>query len=315
MTERLLQFIWQFGHFNKANLLTTNSEQLLVLETGQLNYNQGPDFLDGKIKIGETTWAGNIELHVRSSNWDMHKHSGDENYSNVILHVVWKHDGDVTNTNNLQAIPTLELEDKVPKLLIEKYDQLMNNPAFIPCGNAIVTLPGLHWINWKERLLVERLQKKSSILLNYLKQNNNHWEESFWWLIARNFGAKVNTDAFEKIAQSIPLNVFSRARSQVVQVEAILFGQANLLREPFNEAYPNMLRKEYGFLRKKFELRPALARLYFLRMRPSNFPTIRIAQLAMLLHQSSHLFSKILESRSIQELKALLNVTANDYWH
>lgn len=316
MTERLLQFIWQHGHFNQGSLSTTTSEPLQIVYPGTLNFNQGPDFLDGKIRIADTTWAGNVELHVKSSHWDMHKHSGDINYGNVILHVVWKHDADVTNLNNLHPIPTLELIDKVPKLLLEKYDQLMNTtPAFIPCGKQINLVPDLTWINWKERLLIERLQKKSSVLLDYLQQNNNHWEESFWWLIARNFGAKVNTDAFEKIAQSIPLNVFSRNRSSVIQVEAILFGQANLLRNPFKEAYPNLLKKEYEFLRTKYSLRPALARLQFLRMRPSNFPTIRLAQLAMLIFKSRQLFTSILEVTSLQELKKMFDITANDYWH
>jgi hypothetical protein len=310
----LLQFIWQNGHFNKANLLTTSTEPLQIIRAGTLNFNQGPDFLDGKIKIGDTIWAGNIELHVRSSHWELHKHTGDSNYGNVILHVVWQHDAEVMNNRPL-AIPTLELEDKVPKLLMEKYDQLMNNPSIIPCEKVISSVPELTWLNWKERLLVERLQKKSAVLLDYLHQNNNHWEESFWWLIARNFGAKVNSEAFEKIAQSVPLNVFTRTKSQVVQIEAILFGQANLLRQPFKEAYPNMLRKEYDFFRKKFGLRPALARLHFLRMRPSNFPTIRIAQLAMLLHQSNQLFAKILATVNLREVKSLLDVTANDYWH
>ncbi len=310
MTERLLQYIWQFQYFNKNELATAEGESLQITHPGNFNTNQGPDFLDAKIKIGKTTWAGSIELHINTSDWKNHKHSGDKNYKNVILHVVWQHDVDLK-----LPFPTLVLQDKVLKLLLKKYDELMNGQGFIPCEKSIGQVNEITWLSWKERLLVERLQHKSQIVFEYLAKNNNHWEETFWWMIAKNFGAKVNIEAFEKIAQSIPINALAKHKSQIHQVEALLFGQAGLLAGKFAEDYPTLLQREYQLYKSKYNLQPVHAQLFFLRMRPANFPTVRLAQLAMLVHTSLHLFSKIKEAGSVKEIKELLNVTANDYWH
>jgi hypothetical protein len=191
----------------------------------------------------------------------------------------------------------------------------MNTNSFIPCEKSIHLIPALTWQNWKERILIERLQSKTKIIFDYLQKNNNHWEETFWWLLAKNFGIKLNSIAFEKIAQSVSINILAKHKGQIHQTEALLFGQAGLLNADFMEDYPKLLQKEYQFLKKKYNLQKVEASLVFLRMRPSNFPTIRLAQLAMLVHNSLHLFSKIKESKSLKSVKELLNVTANDYWH
>ncbi len=310
MTERLLQYIWQFQHFNKSELATAENENLRIIHPGQYNTNQGPDFLDAKLRIGTTTWAGSIELHINSSDWKNHKHASDKNYKNVILHVVWQHDIDLQ-----LSFPTLILQDKVPKVLLEKYDELMNAPGFIACEKNIHRVEEIIIIAWKERLLVERLEARSRLIFEQLKENNSHWEETFWWQLAKNFGAKVNTEFFEKIARSIPIVILSKHKNQVQQLEALLFGQAGLLEDLFTESYPKMLQKEYRFLKNKYKLKPVTGSLLFLRMRPSNFPTVRLAQLAMLIHQSVHLFSTIKSSASLNEIRSLLNITANDYWH
>ncbi|MEI9957756.1 MAG: DUF2851 family protein [Ferruginibacter sp.] len=163
--------------------------------------------------------------------------------------------------------------------------------------------------------MVERLQNKSEHIFELLKKNNNHWEETFWWLIAKNFGVKVNSAVFESIARSIPINVLAKHKNQIHQLEALLFGQAGLLKNNFTEDYPTLLQKEYHFLKTKYQLQEVAAPLFFLRMRPANFPSVRLAQLAMLVHSSTHLFASIKESKTIREVKNLLNVTANDYWH
>ncbi len=310
MTERLLQFIWQFQYFNRTQLTTAEGDELNILRPGTSNVNQGPDFLDARIKVNGTTWVGNIELHIESSNWVDHNHSNDTNYNNIILHVVWLNDV-VLNL----PFPVLELSSKVSKILLSKFDDLMNARRFIPCENSIAQVDRLTWTGWKERLLVERLQMKSAILFRFLEENNNHWEESFWWLLARNFGVSVNTDAFEIIARSLPLQLLAKHKSQLHQAEALLFGQAGLLNTEFTEAYPAMLKKEYAFYRNKYKLHPIQVPLHFLRMRPGNFPTVRLAQLAMLIHQSTHLLSVIRETTTLQELRNLFDVTANDYWH
>ncbi len=310
MHERLLQFIWQFQYFNQTKLMTVEGEQLQVIHPGIFNSNQGPDFLDAKIKIGSTTWAGSVELHINTSHWEAHEHGNDKNYSNVILHVVWQHD-----TALHLPFQTLVLEDKVSKLLLEKYQAMLQNGSFIACEKQIASIHTLTFTAWQERLLVERLEQKTTEVFKYLKQNNHHWEECFWWMLAKNFGAKVNSTAFEKMAVSIPLHILAKHKNQLQQVEALLFGQAGLLEDVFTEDYPLLLQREYQMLQKKYKLQKPVCTVYFLRMRPANFPTVRLAQLAMLVHQSMHLFSKIKEAAHVKEILPLLDITAGDYWH
>ena len=310
MTERLLQYIWQFQYFNPANLCTEEGEALQVISPGILNTNQGPDFADAKIRIDNTTWAGSIELHINSSDWNHHKHSADKHYRNVILHVVWKND-----VNLHQPFSTLVIGDKVPKVLLNRYDELMHNSRFIACEKNIHLVDSLTWQSWKERILVERLEKRTGHIFDLLTKNNNHWEETFWWLLARNFGSNLNGDAFERTAQSISINILAKHKEQIHQAEALLFGQAGLLNDHFRDDYPKLLQREYQFLQKKYGLQQVKAPMIFLRMRPSNFPTVRLAQLAMLVHKSLHLFARIRESEDMETIRQLLQVTANDYWH
>ena len=297
MTEKLLQFIWQFQYFNKSELETIDEEKVQIQFAGQLNSNQGPDFSDAKIVIGKTIWAGTVELHIKTSDWNKHNHQTDKNYKNVILHVVW------------------ELKGRVSKILLQRYEELMNSNSFIPCENSISTVKEITWKSWKDRLLVERLVRKSQTVEIFLNQNNFHWEETFWWLLAKNFGIKVNADAFEAIARSISINILAKHKTQIHQLEALLLGQAGLLDEKFTDDYPLMLQKEYKFYKNKYSIKPINLPVFFLRMRPGNFPTIRLAQLAMLVHNSAHLFSKIKEADAVKDVKAWLDVTANDYWH
>ncbi len=310
MTERLLQYIWQFQYFNKSELATAEGETLQIIYPGFCNTNQGPDFIDAQIKIGKTIWAGSIELHLNSSDWRNHKHTGDKNYKNVILHVVWQQDDLVT-----LPFSTLILQDKISKILLKKYDEWMKENSFIPCQKTIGQVNAITWLSWKERLLIERMENKSATVFSYLQQNNYHWEETFWWMLAKNFGTKVNAAAFEKIAQSIPIIVLAKNKNQIHQLEALLLGQAGLLQKDFTEDYPKLLQKEFNFLKAKYKLQKIEVPLFFLRMRPANFPSVRLAQLAMLVHKSLHLFSAIKESQSVAAIKKLLQVTANDYWY
>jgi len=311
MTERLLQFIWQFQYFNRNELTSAEAETVQIIFPGNYNTNQGPDFLDAKIKTGTTTWAGSIELHLKTSDWNKHNHQNDKNYDNVILHVVWEDD----KVKQEKSVPVIELKSRVSKILLERYDQLMNSTFFIPCEKLIHTVREITWKSWKERLLAERLLRKAKMVDSYLQQNNFHWEETFWWLLARNFGMKINADAFESIARSIPLTILAKHKSQIHQLEALLLGQGGLLDSSFAQDYPKLLQKEYKFLQIKYQLRPIDLPLHFLRMRPGNFPSLRLAQLAMLVKGSAHLFSKIKETGSIKDIKKWFGVTANDYWH
>ena len=313
MNEKLLQFIWQFQYFSKSDLRSTNGETLTITKCGSLNKNQGPDFLDAIITIDTIQLAGNIEVHYKASDWVKHQHQTDTNYNNTILHVVWVNDISIT-TQKGNTIPTLELDGRVPKITLERYHLMMENPL-IPCQNIVLpTLDELGWLSWKERLVAERLQRKSLKVLAHLEQTKQHWEEVFWVMIASNFGITVNAELFEQVAKSISITILAKHKNQIHQIEALLLGQANLLQGSFTDDYAILLQKEYQFLKKKYQLQPITIQPHFLRMRPANFPTIRLVQLAMLIHNSVHLFSKIKEQKTLQDVNALFQVTANDYW-
>ena len=310
MNEQLLQFVWQHRYFDQSELCTTNNEPLIVINPGIHNANQGPDFSGARIRLGETEWAGNVELHVQTVDWLRHGHQHDKQYQNVILHVVWEHSEPV-----VQGIPVLELQGRVPAYLKKQVMEWMNNQMLIPCIQEL-RMSGIQLTNkWKGILVRERLSRKSAEINDQLLQLKGHWEEVFWWLIAKNFGVTVNSDAFGEMARSLPLTLITRHKHQIQQVEALLLGQCGLLNEKFSEPYAQLLQKEYQFLRDKYKLRQIKTPVQFLRMRPGNFPTIRLAQLAMLIHESIHLFSKIKDLKLASEAELLFRVTANDFWH
>ena len=200
-------------------------------------------------------------------------------------------------------------------MLLDQYGQWMQQPNFIPCNKQAAQVGELIWKGWEDRLLAERFLHRTNIIKEYQEQNNQHWDESFWWWLARHFGSKVNGNAFESIARSIPVNLLAKHKSQIHQLEALLFGQSGLLNRTFEEDYPKLLSAEYRFQQKKYKFKPQHEPVFFLRMRPGNFPSIRLAQLSMLLHQSNHLFAEIKESSELKDVKKILDVTANDYWH
>lgn len=311
MTEKLLQFIWQCRYFNRENLRLQSGEPFSLLSPGQPNQHQGPDFLQASIRVGKMVWTGNIELHLKTSGWRRHAHQQDANYDNVILHVVWEHDDSLFPA----TIPVFELQHRVSKLLLLQYERWMNSRSFIACEQQLTTVSPLVWTAWKERLLVERLQQRSAAVTTRLQQNHYHWEETLWWLLARHFGGKVNGEAFEAMARSLPLSLITRHRGQLVQLEALLLGQAGLLERSFATEYPNLLKKEYRFYKTKYRLAEIPFPVHFLRMRPAGFPTLRLAQLAMLLYRHGHLFSLVRTCRHIDELKELLDLAAGDYWN
>ncbi len=309
VSEKLLQFIWQQQYFSKKQLHTADGEMLEIISPGILNVNQGPDFLNGRIKLGDTKWAGNIELHIKTSDYYLHKHHEDEHYNNVVLHVVWQHDDP-----DFKRIPVLELEPLVSTVLLQRYARLQESEPFVACGKMLSSFGGLTWVKWKERMLIERMEEKTASVTTLLVRTGNHWEEVFWRLIARNFGYKVNADLFESVAESLPVELLAKHKNNQVQIEALLFGQANLLDEDCSDYYSVLLNREYKFLSNKYRLQPVPARVCYLRMRPANFPTIRMSQLASLVFNSSHLFSKIKAANAFYEIRQMLAVTANDYW-
>jgi len=311
MTERLLQFIWQFQYFNRHDLCACDGAVLQIIHPGKYNTNQGPDFLEASIKIDNTILVGNIELHLHTSDWHKHGHHTDNNYKNVILHVVWRHN----ETHTATGVPVLAIENRVSVWLLNQYNEWMQQSSLIPCAAVIKEVNGLVWASWTDRLLAERLQRKSDYVLQLLEQNKFHWEETCWQLLAKNFGVQVNADAFEAIARSLPVSVLARHKNQVIVLEALLLGQAGLLNASLTDTYAQLLNREYIFHRHKYKLAKPPVAVYFLRMRPAAFPSVRLAQLAMLLHKANHFFAAIKEAVHVKEITGLLNLQANDYWH
>jgi Protein of unknown function (DUF2851) len=309
MNESLLQFIWHHQYYNLWDLRTITGESLTLLYPGSWNRNQGPDFVSARIRIGGQEWAGNIELHVNTSDWDLHGHSTDPNYNNVILHVVWEHDKDTGN-----GVPVLEMRSRVPQHLLQKYRTWLMRSGMIPCSGEFDQVDKTMVYSWLEWLALQRTKERSANILEQVRKLGMDWEEAFWRSLARAFGHRVNADAFEAIASTLPVKMMMRHSSSIMQLEALLLGQAGLLRTDNGDEYSKKLFSEYGFMRKKYQLVKCYQPVHFLRMRPGNFPTVRLAQLAALIIGNRDLFRGVLDLKTASEMIAFFRVEAGEYW-
>ncbi|HHB77655.1 MAG TPA: DUF2851 family protein [Saprospiraceae bacterium] len=314
MKENYLHYIWRLGHFRQNDLKTTDGESILVQDLGQYNTDAGPDFLNARVRIGDIIWAGHVEMHISASEWHQHGHAGDSAYDNVILHVVMDEDAEILRSNG-EKIPCLDLRPYLPEKMTGKYLRLMQSRGWVACHAHFPHVNQLVKNLWIERLLVERLERKTNEINIILEASQNDWESAFYRFLARSFGGKVNNDAFEMLAANTPLSILGRHKNDLFQLEAILFGQAGMLQERFNDVHPRQLKREYEALQKKYLLLPIPKMVWkYLRLRPANFPTIRLAQFAVLIHQSAHLFSKILEVTKLSDLVALFDIDVSAYW-
>jgi len=311
MQERLLHTIWQYSLYQPSALKTTDGDSITVIHPGRYNTDAGPDFLEAKIKVGDTTLAGHIEIHVHSSDWDKHGHETDEAYKNIILHIVYEHDADTGPANT----PVLCIAPYVSLDTISKYEYLAYAKNDLPCANNLSDVKDIIKYSWLTRLLAERWEEKLGTWQELLDESAGDWSSLLYWRLAANFGFKVNAEAFLALAKSLPINVLAKHRENLLQVEALLFGQAGMLENEMEGVYPNALKTEYDYLRKKYKLKPIPAHSWkFMRLRPANFPTIRIAQFAALVHKSLHLFSVIIEKSNVKEIQPLFDVRAGHYW-
>lgn len=312
MKESILHYIWQFRLFPVQDLKTTDGQTVEIIDPGKPNTDAGPDFFNAKIKIDNTLWAGNIEIHSLSSDWVRHHHTTDKAYDNVILHVVNKADANVFRTNG-DSVAQLELA--VPDHIRINYDELLREKKWIPCADKIHQVPLFLVNDWKNSLLVERLEQKTEMIETLLSQSNNHWEEAFYVSMARSFGFGTNSEAFERLARSLPMSILAKHKDNIFQLEAMLFGQAGLLENTVNDEYQLNLQKEYRFLQSKYQLKPIESSEWkLLRLRPDNFPHVRLSQFAALIHRSTKLFSKIIESDNLQVMRGLFICEVSDYW-
>ncbi|MDO4159029.1 MAG: DUF2851 family protein [Prevotellaceae bacterium] len=320
--ERLLHYIWKHKMFPLKPLTTTDGLPLEIIDPGLMNPNSGPDFFNAKVKIDGTMWVGNIEIHDKSSDWNQHGHNKDTAYDNVVLHVTGNNDMDV-RTSDGKFIPQMVLS--VPESVRLNYTELLHADSFPPCYKIIPELSTLTIHSWLSRLQTERLEQKTKAIEKRVELCGGSWEDALFVTMARNYGFGVNGEAFEAWALNVPLQSIAHHRDDLFQIEAFFMGQAGLLDvetipeyhrdEAMKEGYFMRLRNEYIYLSRKFALHPMDASLWrFLRLRPQNFPHIRISQLANLYHSRQSDLSKLVESKDIEQLKALLRTKVTPYW-
>lgn len=315
MNEDFLHYVWKYKLFSINNLRTTLQEELQIVKAGTHNKNAGPDFLNAKLNIDTQTWVGNVEIHLKSSDWYAHKHETDVNYDAVILHVVWEDDATIYMKNN-NPLPTLVLKTLVNKSILNNYKSLLfSTKKWIPCEDVIAKIDTFTLDNWKERLFFERLERKSEEIKELLEKENNNFEAVLFQLLAKNFGLKVNGDTFLRWAQSIDFSVVQKVSFQKEQFAALLFGQAGFLEETTENEYHQQLKNEYTYLKHKYSLKPISKNLFsFFRMRPNNFPTIRIAQLVALYNQHKNLFSKLIETENLKDFYQVFSLEIHPFW-
>ncbi|HKK82508.1 MAG TPA: DUF2851 family protein, partial [Prolixibacteraceae bacterium] len=313
MNEKLLQYAWKHLLFKTQNLKTISGDPVQILKTGTWNNDSGPDFFNASVKIDHTTWVGNVEIHQKTSDWLSHNHQSDESYNNVILHVVSQHNKDISLPNG-SYLPTVEIEVK-PSLL-NNYEQLLSQKDAPACSRYIGSVDPVFIRSAMDAMLVNRLKDKTNDVKKNLLQNRNNWNETFYRHLAVNFGFKVNALPFDMLARSLPLKILAHHKNSILQTEALLFGQSGILNETLiGDDYFLSLREEYQYLASKYKLKGMDGFLWkFMRLRPPNFPTVRIAQFASLLCQSEALFSKLIETENAKDILSYFKVKASEYW-
>ncbi|MFH6970669.1 DUF2851 family protein [Flavobacterium petrolei] len=314
MKEDFLHYLWKFKKFDTLNLKTCNGEEITIINAGQYLELAGPDFFNAQITIDKQKWAGNVEIHLKSSDWYVHHHERDEAYENVILHVVWEHDTEIFRKNNTE-IPVLELRKHVDALTLSNYQSLVSTKSWIFCEKQIQEIDVFVFKNWQERLFFERLERKSKPIFDLLEQTNQDWEAVLFCLLAKNFGLNTNGEIFLKIAQNIPFSIVRKESFEVENLEALIFGTAGLLDFNKEDNYFKDLKFRYFYLLHKYQLeKSCIEPVQFFKHRPDNFPTIRLSQLANLYHNQQNLFSKISAINSLKSCYDLFQVSVSEYW-
>jgi hypothetical protein len=316
MHESFLHYLWQMQYFDKRDLVTTSGEKVEIFSQGFLNTNAGPDFSNARIKIGAIGWVGTVEIHVNSSQWFEHHHERDRAYDNVILHLVWKHDREILRCDKT-ILPTLEIRSRVDPSLIRTYQQLISSSFSIPCKKSLSAVSDITRFSMFDKALLQRIERKASDVIALYGQNNNDWEETFYQLLAKSFGFRLNGDPFMQLASLLPLKFLRRHGNNLEQIEALLFGQAGFLDRRKGDSYYLKLKREHGVLALKYSLadkKMSRSQWKFHRLRPANFPPLRLAQFSSLLYRRQAIFSEALEANSYGELVSLFSNTPSPYW-
>ncbi|MES2240715.1 MAG: DUF2851 family protein [Bacteroidota bacterium] len=314
MKEDFLHYLWKYKKWNSLDLKTTNNEAIVIANVGQFLELAGPDFFNAQISIGNQKWAGNVEIHLKSSDWYVHHHEKDSAYENVILHVVWEHDTEVFRKNNTE-IPVLEIKNYVDKEVLANYQSLLAPKSWIFCEKQLNGFDDFVLKNWQERLFFERLERKSKAIYDLLQQTENDWEAVLFCMLAKNFGLNTNGETFLKIAKAIPFSIIRKESFEVENLEALLLGKAALLDSDKEDNYFKDLKFRYFYLLHKYQLEVNNeGQVQFFKHRPDNFPTIRLSQLAHLYHKHQNLFSQIINVSSIEAIYQLFQLSPSAYW-
>jgi len=316
MREEFISYLWKFQQFNTQKLTTADAaKELEIITVGQENRNAGPDFFNAQVIINNQKWAGTVELHVNASDWYVHGHEKDANYDNVILHVVWENDAPVYRKDNT-LIPSLELKNIVNQSIIANYKKLFStSEKWINCEDSIADIDDFTRNNWLERIYIERLEQKSTFVLQLLEQSKNDWEAVLFKLLLKNFGLKVNGDAFFVLSNTINFSILRKEQYSLTFLEALLFGCAGLLESTIEDAYFETLEKEFNYLKVKHKLSITSIPVQFFRLRPANFPTIRLAQFASLYHKYQTLFSTLMNVKDLKSIYTIFEVSASEFWN
>lgn len=314
MQEDFLHYIWKHKAFDTKDLKTVQGETVSIKKLGEHNHNSGPDFFNARLSIDNQVWAGNVEIHIKSSDWYVHNHEVDKAYDNVILHVVWEHDTEIFRKDNSE-IPTLELKHCVNKSLLGNYQKLMQSKSWINCESNFPEVDDFLLNNWLDRLYIERLEEKSEVIEQLLEQSSNDWEAVLFKMLLKNFGLKVNGESFSSLASSFDFSVIRKIQNNVLDIEALLFGQSNLLEEDVQDVYYLDLKERYKFLMQKFNLNnQGVLPVQFFRLRPPNFPSIRLSQFAKLYASEQNLFSRVIDLKTKADYYNLLKKEVTDFW-
>jgi hypothetical protein len=314
MKEDFLHYIWQNKKFDFSNLKTTQGEDLTISNSGNYLQQEGPDFFNAQLIINNQKWAGNVEIHVKSSDWYLHNHENDSNYDNVILHVVWEHDSEIYRKDNSE-IPVLQLKEYVSKEVIDKYNKLSSAKSWIFCENEIASIKEITFSSWKERLFFERLERKSITIQSLLEETKNDWEAVLFCMLAKNFGLNVNGQSFYELANAIPYSIIKKEANNIENLEAIFFGMGNLLEKENQDVYYLNLQANWKLLKYKYQFTDSfITPIQFFKLRPDNFPTIRLAQLAQIYFKNHNLFLQLMLSNSKEEIYAIFNTATSVYW-
>ncbi|MDO9000141.1 MAG: DUF2851 family protein [Bacteroidota bacterium] len=312
--EELLQFLWQHKILKPLPFITTSGKEITVIKNGELNKDSGPDFFNAQIRVGEIVLVGNIEIHIKTSDWLKHKHQQDKNYDNIILHVVYEHDVDLAQ-NKMNNVEVLELKNLISESTLSSYNQLYTSKTKIPCHNQLGTIDDFKFITWLERMTIERLERKVNAIEEYFNSVNSDYTQTFYFLLLRNFGFNVNSLPFEMIAKNLPITILLQHADNLLQLEALLLGVSGLLENQFEDKYIRQLQNEFDYLKNKYKIIPLSKEIFkFSKLRPANFPTIRLAQFARLIHTNSNLFIAPCDFSNYNEVFKALTINLDGYW-